>query len=120
MNLNYSIIKHSINDQNFHYDFLIKNNDILECWQFQKLPCFDSDLSLTCKKIFDHRLIYLTYEGEISNNRGAVMLIENGFFDIQIQQANLIKFKSQSKILTGTFKLELVSEDTWKLKKLSE
>jgi hypothetical protein len=38
---------------------------------------------VTVEKIGDHRMAYLTFEGEISGNRGSVKRVEQGICDVE-------------------------------------
>ena len=120
MNLNYSIIKHTLSDYTFHYDFLIKKNDILQCWQFSSIANIEIGELIFCKKIFDHRLKYLNYQGPISNNRGKVQIIQNGFLEIIIQEDNLVRFRIDSELLNGNFEIRKIQSEAWEFKKLSD
>ncbi len=53
---------------------------------------------ITCVKKEDHRKIYLTYEGEISNNRGNLKILWQGKYSNQNQFfKKFIKLKFENK-----------------------
>ncbi|MDR1477927.1 MAG: hypothetical protein LBJ00_03200 [Planctomycetaceae bacterium] len=63
-----------------------------------------NSFSCPAKKLPYHRLAYLDYEGEISNNRGNVQKIDNGTY----QKISNNKFKLSGNLLDG----ELTITDT--------
>ena len=120
MKINFAILKHTLLDQSFHFDLLIKNGNILNCWQFNSSPtnCDDSEI-LFCKKIFDHRLKYLTYEGEISDNRGWVSRTTNGILNIETQNSKQVIFRVANDNFKGRFSLTKTALN-WIFSKVSD
>ena len=52
---------------------------ILRTWKLFTLPKYDTEMIAIAS--FDHRLVYLDYEGPISDNRGSVTRFDSGSFD---------------------------------------
>lgn len=61
--------------------------------------------SIDAKKLADHRLAYLDYEGPISKNRGQVKRVDKGSYDLleSNETGRIIRLKSKN--IQGTFEL---------------
>jgi hypothetical protein len=99
--MRYVLLKHK-NGDDFHVDFLLDcGGERLLSWQIDDekfagslVSCVKffilaeqskqttDTINTVCQRIFDHRRLYLDYEGEISENRGHVTRIEWGQWDI--------------------------------------
>lgn len=99
--MRYVLLKHEKDDE-FHVDFLLDcEAERLLSWQLSgenftwslvsdakffnlaESPKRKIDTIATfCRRIFDHRKVYLDYEGEISENRGRVVRAECGNWEI--------------------------------------
>ena len=53
-----------------HWDFLAERNGVLRAWRLLTEPKPGTDVA--SEPNFDHRLLYLDYEGPLSGNRGSV------------------------------------------------
>lgn len=60
-----------------HFDLMLEKDEVLWTWEWMQLII---DESLSIRRLFDHRLDYLTYEGPLSQNRGSVNQIAAGHF----------------------------------------
>ena len=89
-----------------HFDFLLEDGDVLATWRFDRSPIdLEAGHQRCCRKIQDHRLLYLTYEGEISGGRGQVRRVEQGRYE-QIQAGETCRrFKLEGEIMGGDFSL---------------
>ena len=99
--MRYILLKHE-KDSDFHADFLLDcGAERLLSWQIcdenftkpfiftvkffnlaESLKHTIDAISVICRRNFDHRKLYLDYEGEISNNRGHVTRIETGNWEL--------------------------------------
>ncbi|MBM4077778.1 MAG: hypothetical protein FJ267_19285, partial [Planctomycetes bacterium] len=69
-----------IHDHPFiHWDFLLECKNICRTWRLMEEP--NCDHPIPAESLPDHRLIYLDYEGPVSNNRGTVKQWANGTFE---------------------------------------
>jgi hypothetical protein len=62
-----------------HWDFMLEDGESLLTWAIDELP--RTDRAIAARRLADHRLAYLTYEGPVSNNRGRVTQADAGSFD---------------------------------------
>jgi hypothetical protein len=66
--------RHTVSAGDVHYDLMIEMGDALVTLQLDQEPT----LGCTGKRSFDHRRMYLDYEGDISGGRGAVAIWDHG------------------------------------------
>ncbi len=69
-----------------HWDWMFEDGQHLLTWACETEPCLG--FSAACEKLGDHRLDYLSYEGDISENRGFVQRVSCGEFQLLEFDAN--------------------------------
>ena len=52
-----------------HWDFLLEAGSVLRAWRLLEKPWMDRVVPAEAN--FDHRLLYLDFEGPLSGNRGS-------------------------------------------------
>lgn len=62
-----------------HWDLLLEDGDVLKAWRLVAEPA--SGATVAAETNFDHRLIYLDYEGPVTGGRGTVMRWDRGTFE---------------------------------------
>ncbi|HJZ58253.1 MAG TPA: DNA polymerase ligase N-terminal domain-containing protein [Gemmataceae bacterium] len=62
-----------------HWDFLLEAGAVLRSWRLLGEPAVGRDVP--AEPNFDHRLLYLDYEGPLSGDRGRVRRWDAGTFD---------------------------------------
>jgi hypothetical protein len=62
-----------------HWDFLLEAGPVLRAWRLLGEP--RPGAAVTAEANFDHRLLYLEYEGPLSGDRGCVTRWDEGSFD---------------------------------------
>jgi hypothetical protein len=72
----YVILEH--NHPDLHWDFMLEAGAVLRTWRLSACPA--AGQTVAAEPAFDHRPIYLDYEGPISGNRGSVMRWDAGTF----------------------------------------
>ena len=117
------ILHHIISDRRqgqTHFDLMIEGDGKLLTWA---LPEFPGDITpLLAKKLPDHRLRYLTYEGEISGHRGHVKRVEEGTCRILDEDSSKISLQLIGKNgLSGEILLKMVDvsnegQEFWEFK----
>ncbi len=63
-----------------HWDLLIEKHDHAQCWRLLRQPV--SGILIPAEPLPPHRLLYLDYEGPVSNNRGEVKRIAEGTYQV--------------------------------------
>lgn len=104
----FTISKHTIGDE-FHFDFM------LEVENYDKLKAFrivSTDFSKPQKaeQNFDHRKIYLDYEGTVKSKGGFVKIFDTGTYEKVSWTKKGIVLKICSENLKGVYKLTLTSQ----------
>jgi hypothetical protein len=84
-----------------HWDLMLETGDVLRTWALKKLPrdweaahehtrskypqcpLLAADNAVAAEQLGEHRRDYLEFEGPVSGNRGAVIRIAAGSFDVQ-------------------------------------
>jgi hypothetical protein len=62
-----------------HWDFLAERDGVLRAWRLLSEPKPNADIP--AEPNFDHRLVYLDYEGPVSGDRGSVARWDAGHCD---------------------------------------
>ena len=89
---------------------------VLLTWEV--LEPVSDDYDGVCTRLFDHRIEYLEYEGEVSNHRGEVSRVHSGEYASQGPVASTeieFQFELLSEHLNTTLTLRKVSEDRWQI-----
>ena len=63
-----------------HWDFMLEQSGVLLSWALASPP--DATGSVDARRLDDHRVIYLDYEGEISGGRGSVTRWDQGDYEM--------------------------------------
>jgi hypothetical protein len=86
-----------------HWDFLLECGDVLRAWRLLAEPRAEEPISV--EPNFDHRLLYLDYEGPLSGDRGGVIRWDAGIFEWIANDRNFVKVKLSGGKLTGIFQI---------------
>src|SRR5260370_21717475 len=68
-----------------HWDFMLEVGDALEAWKLPTPPA--ANVEISAEKTFDHRLMYLDYEGPISGDRGSVQRWDAGSYELIVEKS---------------------------------
>ena len=118
------VIQQHETDQGIHWDLMLEDGQRLATWQVPVHPGDWLGGPIFCKQLPNHRPIYLTYEGQISNNRGWVHIICRGDYQkIDVQDRKwIVNLKSTPPgqndkylAISGQLLLELTEDDNWRL-----
>lgn len=63
--------------QGVHWDLMVESGEMLATWQLFLAP-LKQQSQIDARRIFDHRLAYLEYEGSISHGRGNAVQWDRG------------------------------------------
>lgn len=94
-----------------HYDFMIEAGAKLRTWKLARPPAHDQPQAAVAT--FDHRLLYLTYEGPISGNRGHVVRWDGGTFSEELVDPNTFRLRLDGNRLHGIVELRRLEADNW-------
>jgi DNA polymerase Ligase (LigD) len=95
-----------------HWDFLLENGDVLLTWRLSAPPA--PGATVEAARAFDHRLLYLDYEGPVSGGRGAVTRWDGGMFKWVERQPIQLTVHLQGARLQGVFHLKWLEGESWR------
>jgi hypothetical protein len=96
-----------------HWDLMLETGPVLRTWRLAQPP--EPGRPVEAAASFDHRPVYLDYEGPISGNRGTVRRWDAGTFVWQIETQDQIAFRLEGTRLHGRAFLKRQDAETWKL-----
>jgi hypothetical protein len=86
-----------------HRDLLLERDGVLKAW---RLPAgFDPTTPVPAEPNFDHRPVYLDYEGPLSGDRGRVTRWDGGGLEWESVSADEIRIRLDGIHLRGRFRL---------------
>ncbi|HEV2948633.1 MAG TPA: DNA polymerase ligase N-terminal domain-containing protein [Gemmataceae bacterium] len=91
--LRYVILEHDWPQK--HWDFMLEVGDVLQTWRLRTAPVANMDIS--AEKTFDHRLMYLDYEGPVSGHRGSVVRWDAGLYQVIVEESRGFNEKSRAR-----------------------
>lgn len=104
-------------ERDSHWDLMLENNGTLETWAMDGL--ITEQQSASAIKLPPHRIAYLDYEGEVSNNRGTVKRVVEGDFRIKRRLDFGFQIYLATKKATHTIELAKQSGTHWKLTQIT-
>ena len=87
-------------DRNSHWDLMLEKAETLATWALANVP--ESDKSVPCQLLEEHRKDYLEYEGPVSGNRGHVCRWDHGTFVWLSHPAGDVYVRLKGEVLKGT------------------
>jgi hypothetical protein len=94
-----------------HWDLMLESGPALLTWRLATPPRPGEVVNAI--RVFDHRLLYLDYEGPICGGRGRVIRCAHGTFVWKVQADDRIVVSLQSDQLCGELRLARVENDIW-------
>lgn len=80
-----------------HWDFLLEHQLSAATWRLSTVP--ELGQSVSAERIPDHRLVYLTYEGPVSGDRGSVSRVIWGSYTV-VQTSGIQSTGAEPTLLT--------------------
>jgi hypothetical protein len=93
-----------------HWDLLLEAGSVLQAWRLSAPPA--EGARVRAERSFDHRLVYLDYEGPISGGRGSVVRWDHGTFTWAQQEELAVVVDLAGEKLRGRLSL-LWEEGAW-------
>jgi hypothetical protein len=106
------ILHHRLADGE-HWDLMLEHEGVLLTWQLAENPILAGDGPLPARRIADHRVFYLDYEGPVSKDRGSVRPIVAGKVQFLELSPQLCRFKLFDSAFSGEFRLESPQSGVW-------
>lgn len=82
-----------------HWDFLVEAGSVLRAWRLLTEPTADADIP--AEPNFDHRLLYLDYEGPLPGDRGTVSRWRAGTCEWLADDAERVEIALRGSKLVG-------------------
>jgi hypothetical protein len=96
-----------------HYDLMFEVGSALRTWRLDQPP--QRGQPLNAVRSFDHRLLYLDYEGPVSGDRGHVKRWDAGTYEGDLDAPNPLRLRLRGNRWQGIIELRPVQGDQWEL-----
>jgi hypothetical protein len=95
--------EHTVAPGDVHFDLMIEDGDVLVTFQLDGAPA----IGARGRRSFDHRVRYLDYEGELTQDRGSVEIWDRGeLVDVRGEpRANRYRVRFSGERLVGLYEL---------------
>jgi hypothetical protein len=102
----YVVLEHEVGVGDVHYDLCLEDGDVLITFQLDAPPA--TDHVVTGRRSFDHRPLYLNYEGELTRDRGTVRAWDRGLAEDLSgdPRAGRYSFRCREGRLSGDWSLQ--------------
>jgi hypothetical protein len=104
------ILEHDHPD--LHWDLMLESGEILRTWRLAAPPGQGTDVAAAHS--FDHRRLYLDYEGPVSGDRGRVIRWDSGTFTWEEEGEDRLVVRLSGGRLRGTLRLDRVAGEDWR------
>jgi hypothetical protein len=101
-----------------HWDFMLEAGDVLRTWRLEAPP--SPGQAVRAEASFDHRPLYLDYEGPVSRGRGSVARWDAGIFTWTVNAEDRVVARLEGGRLSGTAVLERAASGAWLLRIVPE
>src|SRR5262249_37315334 len=96
-----------------HWDLMLESGDVLRTWRLAAPP--EAGRAVAAEKIFDHRPIYLDYEGPVGGDRGRVLRWDAGTYEDLAAPGGTLEFEIHGARVRGRAVLRPVEGEKWAL-----
>jgi hypothetical protein len=105
------ILEHDHPEQ--HWDLMLEAEQVLRTWKLTAPP--QAGTTIEAELSFDHRLMYLDYEGPISGNRGSVVRFDAGTFAWEEDSEEKVQVCLNGKLLQCKLQLLREADRRWQI-----
>jgi hypothetical protein len=85
---------------------MLEAGEVLWTWRLTAPPAAARVGPVTATRIGDHRPLYLTYEGPLSNDRGDVRIVDRGTCRLSHYSSECLRLEVKGIVLRGRFRLQ--------------
>jgi hypothetical protein len=96
-----------------HWDLMLEGDGVLRTWRLTSPP--EPGEAIRAAASFDHRMLYLDYEGPISGGRGCVKRWDSGTFSLEADSGERLIVYFEGGRLHGRRSLQRQAEGAWLL-----
>ncbi len=112
------VILHHVGCERPHWDFLLEQDESLATWQLYHDPLAEGKEEWELFRIADHRKFYLDHEGPLSDNRGELLRVCGGTYELREQNSQAWTVRLVSAVLAGEFELRLAEGERWLMRRV--
>ena len=94
-----------------HWDLLLEAGPVLRAWRLAAPP--QPDQTVAAETSFDHRLLYLDYEGPVSGGRGQVRRWDAGTFTLETDEPDRVVMRLEGGRCRGRGVLTRMPTGKW-------
>ncbi len=95
---------------------MLEYEGVLLTWQLPSPPASRAALPIPARRIADHRLVYLDYQGPVGGDRGSVARYDTGPLVVLSMAESVLRIRLEGKRLSGGFELRrTAADDRWTL-----
>jgi len=105
----YVILEHD--HPELHWDLMLEKGEILRTWRLAAPP--QAGGAVRAEPSFDHRRLYLDYEGPVSGDRGSVKAWDRGTYQAVDEAPARVVVRLNGARLHGTATLQRADAGTW-------
>ena len=116
-NKQFCVQQHFRANNGVHWDLMLEAGDVLETYRLETKPEKLLIKPTIAVRIFDHRLKYLTFEGDLSDDRGSVKIADAGEYNIISESEYRKELEFIGRVLIGKFSFILIEDDRWEVKR---
>jgi hypothetical protein len=95
-----------------HWDLMLEAGGVLRTWRLAAPPAPGPPVA--AEQTFDHRLMYLDYEGPVSGNRGRVVCWDRGTYAWEGEGGGGVVVRLNGVRLRGRLELERDYTGSWR------
>lgn len=96
-----------------HWDLLLECGAVLRAWRLVAPPTRNGPVA--AERSFDHRLVYLTYEGPVSGSRGTVARWDSGTYETLAEADEDLSIRIRGNKLRGCCRIGRGASAEWQL-----
>jgi hypothetical protein len=97
-----------------HWDFMLESGPTLRTWALAQCPVPETDIPAT--SLPDHRVVYLDYEGPISQKRGSVRRVDRGTFEPIHWADDRVVVRATGDQVIGEVELVRLGDRCWRFR----
>lgn len=94
-----------------HWDLMLEVRGSLRTWALEQRPAANAAIIAT--ELPAHRIAYLEYEGEISDDRGSVSRVEWGTYTMTRESSDKLDIEVRGENLRGIITLRHEEDQRW-------
>lgn len=94
----------------WHWDLMLERDGVLHTWRLNAEPL--STCRIIAMPLPDHRLMYLEYEGPVSQHRGTVQRWDHGEYEVVCEVGSVLELVLRGTLLRGHARLVTEADGT--------